>query len=515
MRLSTIKKYTQILTECKNRHLSIAEYCSEIGMNPYNVHTTIHNLKKQNEIESELVQNLLNLYAEVTGTCSEPTIDTIDNGEETKSEVSYERNDENKIVSYRYKIYKKDKPVLDGRLTREEMYTVYRLYTWYGDGLTAKTVSRHFPELSLPDFKRILKAFQIYKDNCPFPPHMMEEKTELELSEIQLREKENSFLRRAEEEQIKNDRKLLQKYAAENIKLKKLIEENSNITITVPQDIKPVKLPALEDINQDINIYLSDFHLGSYTITGSLYDENRQYGFDEAKRRLTEFLKRLSTLGGFDTINLILMGDMIDCSGFTGMTSRMDHIMPNNMDPKEQANKYIELMDWFISSIIDSEMASKIKIYAVPEGNHDGSFGYITTKALLCYINAKYPEISTTMWEKYYGKIEHKGHSFYVMHGKDGLFMKKGMPLELNDKTKVMLYEWLMEQGETNENVHFVKGDLHSESFSSCKRLTYRNVLSLYGASDYSNMNYSRNSYGISYDLFIGNNLVRGTCENL
>lgn len=93
--------------------------------------------------------------------------------------------------------------------------------------------------------------------------------------------------------------------------------------------------------------------------------------------------------------------------------------------------------------------------------------------------------------------------------------MKKGLPLNLDEKSKVMLYEWLHDHGIYLDNVHFIKGDLHSNSLSSCKRLDYRNVLSLFGASDYSNYNFSRNSYGVSYDLFIGDNLVRGTFENM
>ena len=90
------------------------------------------------------------------------------------------------------------------------------------------------------------------------------------------------------------------------------------------------------------------------------------------------------------------------------------------------------------------------------------------------------------------------------------------MPLELNDKTKVFLFEWLRYEGLAGcENIHFIKGDLHSNALSSCEAFTYRNCLSLFGASDYSNMNFSRNSYGISYDMFIGNNLISGTFENL
>lgn len=94
--------------------------------------------------------------------------------------------------------------------------------------------------------------------------------------------------------------------------------------------------------------------------------------------------------------------------------------------------------------------------------------------------------------------------------------MKKPLPLNLDEKSKVLIQEWLSSRDILgNDNVHFIKGDLHSNALSSCKLFDYRNVLSLFGASDYSNYNFSRNSYGVSYDLFIGHNRTIGTFENI
>jgi hypothetical protein len=94
--------------------------------------------------------------------------------------------------------------------------------------------------------------------------------------------------------------------------------------------------------------------------------------------------------------------------------------------------------------------------------------------------------------------------------------MKRELPLNLDEKSKVMIHEWLTETGLiTAKHIHFIKGDLHSNALNSCRLFDYRNVLSLFGASDYSNYNFSRNSYGVSYDLFTGNNRTIGTFENL
>ena len=334
---------------------------------------------------------------------------------------------------------------------------------------------------------------------------------------MQLREKENSFLRKAEEDNVRNNEKLLKKYALENIELKKQLGRSSEFKISIPEKLEPVIVPEYEPVGQSLNLYLSDIHLGAKVNTGVMYQENENYGFDEAKRRLKEVLDRLGSFDCFDTINVVLLGDNIDCPGFFGKTARLDHDMPENMDPREQANKYVELILWFIESLANDEreLCSKINVYSVPCGNHGGNFEYMCNKALMASINAKFPNVGTTMWEEFYGTFEQSGHTFVCAHGKDDQFCKKGLPLNLDDKSKAMLYEWLDAKGITGTKIHFIKGDLHSNNMNSCRKFTYRNVLSLFGASDYSNYNFSRNAYGVSYDLFVGDNVISGTFENM
>ena len=507
MKPSTVKKYTEILLAVKASKKGLIQYCKDTGISYDSITGTICNLRKQENISDE-ERNLLFLYTSVTK--KEEKIDNND-----ISEGFMERDGSGRITSYRYKIYKKGKPVLDGRLSRKEMYLIYRLYTWYGDGLTARIVSRHFPELSLPDFKRILKAFNIYKDNCPFPPHYIEEYSEDELREIQLREKENGFLRKAEEDSIKNNEKLLRKYAQENIELKRKLNTLSDFKISFQNQIEPIKIVPAKESSNNINLYISDMHIGAAIESGSMYKENIKYGREEVTRRLDSVIEKLNRLGTFNTINIVMLGDNIDCCGIYGKTSRLDHDMPENMDVRTQANTFIEVMLQFISSIVGNKMCSKLNVYSVPEGNHAGHFEYICNKALMASINAMFPDIKTILWEEFYGVFEQNGNIMVCMHGKDRRFMKKGFPANLDDKTKVMLYEWLHEKGIYADKVHFIKGDLHTENINTCNRIDYRNVLSLFGASDYANYNFGRNQYGVSYDMFIGDNLVRGTFENL
>ena len=519
MKQSTLKKYLNILKAVKESNKTLKDYCKDADISYNQIVKTISKIRELRDFETELVDQILCLYGEITTRSIESSenltsckVDTDD-----KSEISYERDENGKIKYYKYEIFRKYKTPLCGHLTREEMNTIYRLYSYYGDSLTQRVISRYFVELSLVDFKRLLRAFGITKASAPFAPHNFEEKTEDELREIQLREKENSFLRKAEEDNIKNNEKLLKKYAQENIELKKALQNNADFKIVIPENIQPIIIPEYQPVGQSINLYLSDIHLGACVETGALYQENIGYGFEEAKRRLSEVLNRLSTFGCFDTINVVLLGDNVDCPGIFGKTARLDHDMPENMDPREQANKFISLILWFITSLVDKnrEFCSKINVYSIPNGNHGGNFEYMCNKALLASINVLFPNIKTVMWEQFYGVFEQNGHTFVATHGKDARFCKKGLPLNLDEKSKVLIYEWLDSNGINGDNIHIIKGDLHSNNLNSCKRFTYRNVLSLFGASDYSNYNFSRSSYGLSYDLLIGNNLVSGTFENI
>lgn len=94
--------------------------------------------------------------------------------------------------------------------------------------------------------------------------------------EIQLREKENSFLRKAEEDQIKNTEKLLKKYAQENLDLKAKLR-NSEFTVNV-DSIPLVKSEQVVENKRVLNLYLADMHIGASVVSFPLYTENVNYG---------------------------------------------------------------------------------------------------------------------------------------------------------------------------------------------------------------------------------------------
>ena len=56
------------------------------------------------------------------------------------------RDSEGKIVSYSFKVYRRDNTPVEGTLTRDEMNDIYRLYSYYGASITQREISRRFPD---------------------------------------------------------------------------------------------------------------------------------------------------------------------------------------------------------------------------------------------------------------------------------------------------------------------------------------------------------------------------------
>lgn len=515
-RKTTIVKYTELLELIEKSGLTPCGYFNANGKNPSAFYAAMSKIVDDYEAGQEELKDLVNLYSKVKNRESlieeEPKElelfpqEVQDTDERATSAIN--RDSEGNIVSYSFKVYRRDNTPVEGTLTRNEMNDIYRLYSYYGASITQREISRRFPDYSLVDFKRILRAFNITKASGPFAPHMYEEKSEDELKEIHLREKENDFLKKIEKDELNDIRQTAVKLARRNRELEQQIANISNIEFNLG-DYKPIKVSSGQSSNISLILHLSDLHIGAKCESNTLYPND--WNKEELERRLKEVLYKVSGFGHLNTLVINLLGDNLD--GMDNQTARRDHIMPQNMDNMEQVNTFMEVMTAFILNC--RELANNVIIYSVKDGNHDGIAGYIATLALKNLLSKLAPEINFTLFQDFIGTYKFNGHTYCICHGKDDKFMKKGLPLNLDEKSKVMIYEWLNANNIIEDNVHFIKGDLHSDNLNSCLRFDYRNVLSLFGASDYSNYNFSRNSYGVSYDLFIDNTRTIGTFENV
>lgn len=491
------KKVKELIKELKN--IKTREESNRTSRYWCNVKNNILN---SDTLPEELVEEFIKEFNRTYIRKPKEEVETDD-----RAVTEVERDENGNIQYYTFEIFRKDSPTLIGKLDRKEMETIYHLYSYYGANLTQKIVSREFPSYTFIEFKRILRAFNIYKANSEFAPHQIEELTEEQLINLHNQNKENNVLRKIEKDQLAEANKLINKLAKENLELKKNVGDFHFIEDV---EIKPCRIKEKYETHKDLMLHLSDIHTGAKCNSGSLYENN--WNEEELERRLDKIIDLVgSNFGILDTIVINMLGDYLD--GMDNQTARRDHFMPQNMDNREQFNVFIRQMLSFIGQL--TNYCSKIIVYAVPEGNHGGSADYMAIKALEYAAKRKFPGIEFTVFEKYYGHYKFNNEHYVIEHGKDGQFMKKPMPLNLNDQASVMIRDWLDAEGIYESNVHIIKGDLHSNNLNSCRKFDYRNVLSLFGNSDYSMMNYPTNNYGVSYDLFINKVRTIGTFENL
>lgn len=510
-KLETINKFYALLKEANDQGCtSFCNFLKERGEVPSTFYSKIARMKKELaegiNPNTQALADVIKLYEQLKNN-KNFTLEDCKLDSDIKVETSVDRNTDGNIYKYNFTVYRKDNTPVTGSLTRDEMNSIYRLYSYYGAGITQRQISRLFPDYSLMDFKRILKAFNITKASGPFAPHMYEEKSEEELKEIHLREKEYDFLKKIEKDELTDLKATAIKLAKQNKSLEDQLNAITNIDVN-NLNITPIEFKPVPESGKSIILHLSDLHIGATCESNTLYPN--EWNKNELVRRLNEVLIQVSNFGHFDNIIITLLGDLLD--GMDNQTARRDHIMPQNMDNMQQISTMLEVLPNFIVNC--RNLANKVSVYSVKCGNHDGFFGYAATLALQNVIKNVAPDIEFTVFKDFFGKFEFKGHIYILAHGKDEKFMKRPLPLNLDEHSKVMIYEWLEANNISGNNIHVVKGDLHSNALNSCMKFDYRNVLSLFGASDYSNFNFSRNSYGVSYELFIGNFRNIGTFEN-
>jgi len=429
VRQSTILKTIEILKLIYQSGLSIHGYFKSIDKNPNEFYKRLRRISDEyenKELDGPDVEELLDLVNKIRNTetvisdiveedpnqlkiefeSEEQILDT-----DEKIESSIVRNNEGKISGYKFKVYRRDKTPVTGVLSREEMQTIYRLYSYYGASITQREVSRHFPDYSLMDFKRILRAFNITKASGPFAPHMYEEKSEEELKEMHLREKENDFLKKIEKDELRDLQNTAVKLARKNKELEDTIEQLSQtININVEGNVKLD--PVVSDSNKSLIIHLADMHIGAKCESYTLY--NNKYDYDEIDRRLMALLARINCYGHLDNLIINILGDSID--GMDNQTARRDHYMPQEMDNMQQLETFINLTFKFISNCVP--LANKIKIYCVKCGNHGGIWEYTANLALKNAVEKVFPEIEFTLFTDFIDWYKFKGHAYVLSHGR-------------------------------------------------------------------------------------------------
>jgi predicted phosphodiesterase len=210
------------------------------------------------------------------------------------------------------------------------MDRVYRLYSNIeGAGLTIRTVSREFKNLTFRDFKRIIRVFNITKSSVPVAPHIIEENSTDEVANLILRNKENNILKALENDRSRFfERSLVGAYKtisdlkSNEVWIEDVVKKYIDKPET-PSTNKRIKLQKDKKQNKDLGspafIMFSDIHFGKSF-------DRTTYGRGSSKEILHERIMQIAdyTIEDYKQRNpseiiLISGGDVIETAMSDGM----------------------------------------------------------------------------------------------------------------------------------------------------------------------------------------------------
>jgi hypothetical protein len=391
------------------------------------------------------------------------------------------RDDNEKIVKYRYVIYVRDCEPLTGELTREQMETIYSHYPY----VTQNTCSSYFPTITFINFKKILRVFNITKDKL-FPQHILEEKSAQEVADLTLKYKEHAAYKKLVEQKPLHIEKTLRDVQKELFELKedrKWVKQSIEEVLKDINEIIPVNLNySVVDSENALFIYLSDHHVGASN-NGTQYDNtySKEVYLNRLKQILNEVLKQKHLYKRFDKVYVVSLGDCLD--GFSGETTRGGHHLPQNMNNREQFKVYVDSMIMFFEELHKMDLTNNLEFISVAESNHGGDFEYSANLMIKYLFELKFPDVNVNLFDKNIEHIQYGDSTFIYTHGKDNDKMTRNMPLHIDPKLETFFTNYCKMNKIKTKYINVVKGDLHQYSTEIGKNFRYTNVPSIFGAS--------------------------------
>ena len=507
---STIKKYKILLQEILDSGLSINKYFESKGKSTSSFYATMANIKKDAQNGIAELQELLNLYDKVKKSSNYKEIEsTIESNEGDQGiELNYIRDTNNKIQKYEVIVPVKDSVPFHTILTREEAETIFGLYTYYGGNISARNVTNEFPKYTLPEIKKIFRAFGLYKDSIWAPRHLVEELSVEQLSDYRMHLKEKAAFKYADAQQERDFKNNINKLAKQ---INSLNDRNEFINNLISQGFgfKEYPVSTLNTTTKTGVIVLSDLHVGAYNTPNGylpLLDYNKQ----EIEKRLDKIISFIQTKANdWDELVVLNLGDSID--NYRGTTAKGTPL-PTNMSEKESAQMYIGLMlNWFnkLTCIYNKPIA----YVCTGDSNHGASYDWLANVALVPYLNNL--EVDCYVSDDPIDSFNVNNFTITYLHGHDSRTQYKGMPLNLDEKTKNWFNNYFLQaKFDFKPNKIVIKGDLHQYNVNSCNTFDYINAPSLYGSSSYIVSNFGKGKEGTLY-LEIGeDNYVSGVIWN-
>ena len=403
-----------------------------------------------------------------------------------------------KIIGYKFKILVRDSDPLEGTLSLEQMQNLHFLYSNQGKNLPTNKVLESFPQYTINELKKIIRAFNLTKCSEPFAPHFIESHTEEELKTFRIRYKGERSANLA----IRDEAKGLTEYIKDQAKQIKELQDKEKFYSDL---FSSLKLPVIESrtlegciSERTLILYPSDMHIGCYINKRSTF--YHPYDLEEIKSRIEKVISGFVDLE-FDKIIIANLGDSID--GFNNQTTRGGHFLPQI----PEGNK--EIYRWFIDSMLymfelihKNLRFNELRYYSVGESNHGGDIEYICQKSLENLINRLYPHVTTEIFEEAYGAFKVYNQNFIITHGKDSYQMFKNLPLTIHKNPDIEnRINQLLDRKFGFKTANIIKGDLHQSSTSYGDRFRYRSVGCMLGSSEWTGANFGDNDAYLDYDI--------------
>ena len=427
----------------------------------------------------------------------------------TRTETFENRDEQGKILSYGFKIYKRDENPLIGEISREQMERLMRTYTKEGSDFSQQVTYNDmidvFGKFSFNQFTDIIRAFQIQKANKPFAKHEIEEKDNESLAEEAYRIKKASLSKKIDAKKQRDVERLAKEVCTENLDLKQKLDLLENISKNISLEGAAQWQPVEVDSEQNMIIWLSDMHIGCKISNDCLYENT--YDAAEVERRLHVIFDKIYNLaniyGGFKRLIVCNLGDSLD--GQDNQTSRRDHYLPQNMNNNEQVEIFVKKMIDFMSALVQVKCKS-LEYYAVSTSNHGGDMERWSQRLLAAELKAL--NIKATVYDKFIDGFTVEDVSYMICHGKDDKDMKKPLPVTINDKVEIFINQYMVEYNIPTFNPIYVKGDSHVSATTHAKNFTYKSVGCFLGNSQWTAANFGNTPAVCEYSLVDSNSDV-------
>ena len=281
-----------------------------------------------------------------------------------------------------------------------------------------------------------------------------------------------------------------------------LNEYFDKLKVAISSDISAAELPQAEANDQSYWFLLSDKHVGAKTNDTAMF--GNYYDIEVFRQRmlstLDDYIDEAAQRGRFDKVFICDLGDSLD--GWDQSTTRpgSKHVLPQNSTNRESFDAYVRVTIEFMESLIALDLANEYEIVAITNDNHSSDFGYICNRAVEVYLNVKYPQVKTRILSKFIEHVTYGEHTVMLCHGKDAEHMRNGLPLNIDQKTEAFINSYI-DMYKLTGTLHFIKGDLHQASTNYVRKFRYRNVLSLYGSSDWAQTNFGPSLAGCSSEI--------------